>query len=254
VRRRGLLLPAALAAGLLLLAISAPGALAKPRATVRLADCATGLAPGQRLLTVTAQARLRPRALRTLVRFTLQQRPIGGGSWTALHADGFDTWLSSDAGVRRFLYDKTVHSLVAGARYRVVVRFKWVSAAGAVVGRAKATSATCAQPDLRPDLHPTGLVVRPGPDAGHATYAVGVRNAGGSAGAPFDVALEIAGAPGPVVRQPALGAHRRRTVTIAAAACPPGQTVAVRVDPLGRVDEADETDNVLVALCPPSNG
>jgi hypothetical protein len=136
----------------------------------------------------------------------------------------------------------------------VVVRFKWVSAAGVVVGRAKATSAACSEPDLRPDLHPTGLTVRPGADAAHATYVVGVRNAGGTASDPFDVALEIAGTPGPVVHQPALAAHGRRAVAIDAAACPPGQSVAVRLDPLGRVDEADETDNLLVARCPQPSG
>jgi hypothetical protein len=234
----------------------APAAGAAPVVKVRLTACTPALSDPARLLTVEAIAPLAGGAARMELRFTLQARPLhGSGSWTALKADGFDAWLAAGPGVRRVVYDKTVHSLVADARYRVVVRVRWLGADGARVGRTvRATSPVCAQPDLRPDLHPAALAVRPAPEPGLARYSFTVRNLGGAGVDGFEYAVDVGGAPGAIRRGPGLGAGKRRVIVLLAPACAPGDAVAVRLDPLGRLDEADETDDVLTATCPGGAG
>ena len=126
------------------------------------------------------------------VRFALQVRasePLA--RWRRVVAPGFDQWLTSDAGVRRYTYDRTVQNLTAPASYRTVVRFRWLDDEGDVIKSAKVTSAACRQPDMRPNLVPLRVDVAAADAAGEPVrYLVTLRNAGRTDAGPFAVALD----------------------------------------------------------------
>jgi len=232
-----------------LLVLSWPAA--ADAATVKVVDCVPALARAERSATFEARVRAVPETERMQVRFTLLVRAEGPDArWRRVVAAGFDEWLTSDAGVRRYVYDRTVSNLAAPAGYRTQVRFRWLEADGAVARSARATSATCRQPDLRPDLVPIGLEVAPGPDDDTRRYTAVLRNEGRSDAAAFTVALagaEPEPAPVAVAR---LAAGAQRTVAFTGPACVAGERVSVALDPLEQVDERNEEDNALAVPCP----
>jgi hypothetical protein len=246
-----------IAAGLASAAIAAaPAAGADPHAvaaappgTVRVLECSP--APDSALRSVTFEARMRParRSVTMALRFTLQAR-AAGERWRRVAAEGFDAWLTSEPSVRRFVYDRTVRNLAAPASYRAVVRFRWLDEDGAVVAAARAVSAPCSQPDLRPDLEPRRLDVQPVADPDLRRYAVLIRNAGEGAAEASTLRLDAAGR-ALSAAVPALAPGEARVVALTAPACAPGSAVAATADAGGVVDEADEDDNAVTATCPP---
>jgi CARDB len=232
----------------LVLALAFPGA--AQAATVRVTDCVPDLDPEAR--SVTFEARVRPvrDSERMQVRFTLQVREDALHAWRRVAAEGFDTWLTSMPDISRYTYAKTVTNLSAPASYRTVVRFRWLDADGDVVKSARELSASCRQPDMRPDLEPRRVDVLPGPDAGTRRYAVTVRNGGRSDADPFTATLE-AGEDQPVALAVlGLAAGAQRVVTFAARPCTAGTPLTVRLDTREAVEEGDEDDNVLIVPCP----
>ena len=187
---------------------------------------------------------------RMQVRFTLQVREGALPLWRRVVAAGLDEWLTSAPGVSRYSYTKTVRNLAAPAAYRAVVRFRWLDAGGAVLARSRATSRTCRQPDMRPDLAATRIDVQPGVDAGPARYAVTLGNGGRSAAGPFSVALRTGGEQLEPAALPGLAAAEQTVLTFTGPACAPGEPLTVTVDGEDAVDERDEEDNVLVVSCP----
>jgi hypothetical protein len=225
----------------LLLLVAWPAA--ADAASVKVADCVPALDPVARSATFEARMHAARGSDRMQVRFTLQVREGGRGTrWRKVVAPGFDTWLTSAAGVRRYSYTRTIQNLTAPASYRTIVRFRWLDADGAVLRGARVRSSACRQPDLRPDLVPLQVEVTPGPDADTARYRVVVRNAGRTAAGAFDVAVGDT-----LVRVDRLEARRRGTITFTGPACTP--ELPVIVDPAGAVAERDEDDNVLVPVC-----
>jgi hypothetical protein len=185
------------------------------------------------------------------LRFVLQAQTPGDPRWRHVTADGFDRWLPSAPGVRRYTYAKTVRSLLAPASYRATVRFRWLDADGQVLDQDDAVSAVCIQDDLRPDLVPRRIDVQPAAgDTGQHRYGVLVRNAGATASGAFGVRLDVPGLPSATATATALGSGESRVVTVTAPACAPGDTVTAVVDPAGLVDEADEDANVVSVACP----
>jgi hypothetical protein len=84
-----------------------------------------------------------------------------------------------------------------------------------------------------------------------AGWQVVRRNAGRTAArSPFTVGLAIGGAEQPAEALPALGAGATATVSFLAARCAPGAALAAIADPDRAVDEADESDNTTVRICP----
>jgi CARDB len=232
------------------LLVAAPGAAAAPSGTVPLLECASALEPAARVVTWEGRMRQSGGSTTMQMRFTLQARTPDSARWRRLEAAGFEEWLSSVPGVRRYSYAKTVRNLVAPATYRTTVRFRWLDASGAVLARSSAVSPTCTQEDLRPDLVPRALDVLPGADPGLRRYAIVVRNAGGSASGASALRLDVSGGRSASADVPPLAPGETTTVAIAAPACVPGDDVAVVVDPAGAVDESDEDGNVLAVPCP----
>jgi len=224
---------------------------ASPSASVKVTGCTEGLDLAQR--SVTFEGRMRPIAgtVTMGLRFVLQAQTPDDPRWRHVTADGFDRWLPSAPGVRRYTYAKTVRSLLAPASYRATVRFRWLDADGQVLDQDDAVSTVCSQDDLRPDLVPRRIDVQPAAgDTGQHRYGVLVRNAGATASGAFGVRLDVPGLPSATATATALGSGESRVVTVTAPACAPGDTVTAVVDPAGLVDEADEDANVVSVACP----
>jgi CARDB len=215
-------------------------------ASVKVVDCVPALDPVDR--TATFEARMRParESERMQVRFTLQVREDELHGWRRVAAEGFDTWLTSLPEVSRYSYAKTVINLTAPASYRTIVRFRWLDADDAVVKSARVISASCRQPDMRPDLEVRRVDVLPGLDAATRRYAVTVRNDGRTDADPFTATLDDLG-PLAVL---GLDAGTQRVVTFTGPPCTAGAPLVVTLDPDEAVDERDEDDNVLAATCP----
>ncbi len=194
--------------------------------------------------------RVRKSARKMQMRFTLQTRSAEAPGWHKLAASGFGKWLTSDPGVGRYVYTKRVVALEAPASYRTLVRFRWLDVDGDRVASAKATSATCRQADLRPNLRPLGVEARPGADAQHARYLVPVVNRGRSLAGPFDVVVSVDGTTLTPAQAPELAPSERALVEVQGPPCQEGQMLTVDVDPTGAVDERTEEDNQLSVPCP----
>ena len=173
-------------------------------------------------------------AKRMQMRFTLQTRSAEAPGWHALAAAGFGRWLTSDAGVGRYVYTKRVVSLVAPASYRTMVRFRWLDADGDRVASRRSTSVLCRQQDLRPNLRPLGVEARPGADAGHARYLVPVVNRGRSLAGPFDVVVSVDSTTLTPAQAPELAPGERALVEVEGPPCTAGADADRRRRPDGR--------------------
>jgi hypothetical protein len=230
------------------LLISALALLAFPGAangaSVKLAECVPALEPEAR--SATFEARMSPArgSERMQVRFALQVDEGELPGWRRVEADGLDEWLTSYTGVRRYAYSKTVRNLSAPASYRMVVRFRWLDE-GEVVKRSRATSRTCRQPDMRPDLAVTAI------EPVEGGYEVALSNRGASDAGPFSVALAVGGLELAPVALEQLAAGERRAVSFTGPPCSPGEPLTATVDGADAVDERDDGADKLVAICPP---
>src|SRR5687768_8096884 len=126
----------------------AQGATTKVRTTA----CQTSVDADERAARFEGDMRTVAGAVKLQMRFTLQTRSAEEPAWTAVKTPGFGSWNSSAPGIGRFVYVKTVQNLLAPAKYRAVVHFRWLGPNGRPILRAKRFSRVCRQPDLRPDL------------------------------------------------------------------------------------------------------
>jgi hypothetical protein len=235
---------------LLALALAAPAGAAAATGSARLLACESALDPGDRHVAFEGRMRTVRRASRLQMRFTLQSRAKRQGRWRAVPAPGFGRWLTSDPGVGRYVYTKRVVALLAPATYRTIVRFRWLGPDGRRVAADRATSPSCRQADLRPDLRPLGIEAQPGADAEHARYLVPVENRGRTAAGPFDVVVSVEGSTLTPARAPELEAGESALVEVEGPPCAEGAILTVDVDPTGAVDERAEADNRLSLPCP----
>jgi hypothetical protein len=213
--------------------------------SVKLLACVPALEGEQRSASFEARMRAARGSERMQVRFTLQVDEDLLGHWRRVAAPGLDDWLSSDPGVTRYSYAKTVQNLSAPAAYRMIVRFRWLDGAGEVLARSRTTSRVCRQPDIRPDVGAVAI------DVADGGYAVTLRNAGRTAAGPFAVTLSAGSQRLEPLTVPALGPGARTVLMVAGPACAPGAALTATVDAGQAVDERDENDNVLVATCAP---
>jgi hypothetical protein len=218
---------------------------------VRVTACIPALEQEDRSATFEARARRMGGSERIQVRFTLLQRTRGSREWHRLIAPGLDEWQTSDPGVSRYSYSKTIQNLAAPAAYRAVVRFRWLDADGSVTARARVASRSCRQPDMRPDLVP--VLIDPLPALGDvpARYAVVVVNHGRSDAGAFAVGLRAGETELAPQELPGLGAGELRVLMFSGPPCVPGAPLTATVDADRAVDERDEDDNLLVAACQP---
>ena len=229
-------------------AVAAPPA-SSAAASVRVADCTSALEPEARSATFEARVKAIAGSDRLAVRFSLQTRGEDELGWRKVTAPGLDAWLTSDAGVGRYGYAKTVQNLAAPASYRVVVRFRWLGPEGDVMRTARETSQACRQLDLRPDLVARRVDVLPAGAATDRIFVVALRNAGRTLAPATTIGLRVGDRVLPPALAPLLEPGAVRSVGFTAPACEPGELLEVTADAGGAVDEADEA-NVLIVPCP----
>jgi CARDB len=228
-------------------------------AGARLASCHRAPTIDQRNAVVSTWMRPTADGRRLALKLDLWERRAGQ-RW-ALRTDvpGLGSWVTpSDVRVGSragdvFKYRQAVGRLEVPAAYRFHVTFHWLDADGKVVREASRTTAVCRQPDLRPDLMLRD--VRSHPAGGDSVrYVVRVGNEGESAVVRAVVAATLPGdaAPGGhtrVVRALAPGATA--VVRFTGPGCPAGaQPASFVADPSNTVEESDETNNGLAAVCP----
>jgi hypothetical protein len=233
-----------------------------PSAGARLATCSQGPQIDARSAVVSAWMKPLADAEHLTLKLDLYQRQLPAGHWTVRSdVPGLGTWTApSDAlvGTRAgdvFKYRQAVGRLVVGFGYRFRVGFRWLDDAGAVVRESAVTTRTCRQPDLRPDLVPTDVQVKPSPIApGTFLYAVTVTNQGRTT-----VPRAVLNATYPGETTPGLHRHRvgrlapgaSVAITFTSPGCDAGDVPATFIiDLANAVDEANETNNQLVATCP----
>ena len=183
---------------------------------------------------------------RLSMRFLLQVREPGA-RWHRVRLPGFSAWHTSDPGHSRYVYTKRLEGLVGPSSYRVIVRFRWLDADGAVVKRASTISRSCRMPDPRPDLRVSAIGVRPG----RTHYAVTVRNAGHSTSGASSLSLDLGDGGVPLLAPvDPLAPGELHTVVLAGRACVPGATLTATADAGDVIDERHEDDDTLAVTCP----
>jgi len=218
------------------LTLAFPAAAVAVPASVALTACE----PRERAAEFEAQMDKVAGAARMKLRFTLQARKAGKG-WRRVASPELGGWRTADEATTRYISTRRVTELVGPARYRTVVRFRWLDGDGRTVLRSRARSRACRQPDHRPNLKLRELSFE-----GATDYVVLVVNNGRSESGPFELALT--GLPTQMVD--GLEPRERRLVVVPGPRCERGTLVTATADPLDLVDERRERDNELTRSCP----
>jgi CARDB protein len=220
------------------LALPASASAAPLPAHVKLTACGSGDA------TFEGDMRAARRSARLRMRFTLLTRDDRYEPWARIPGTKLDTWVTSDPGKLRYVYDKRVEGLVAPGEYRMRVRFRWLDASGRTLASTRRVSRICRQRDPRPDLQFAGLRFD------GSRYLLTVRNAGRSTAAAADFSLTVPGSQPVIARSAALLAGAKTTLSFTAPACNPGSVLQVVLDAADEVDEAAESDDAVAVPCP----
>ena len=221
----------------------------------RLASCRRSPAIAGRVATVAATMQPMHGGTHLALRVSLYQRPLGPGRWT-LRSDvpGLGAWVTpSDPTIGSraadvFKYRQAVARLVVPFAYRFRVDFRWSDGDGKVVHQARAVTASCREPDLRPDLVVANVDVTGTRAADRVRYVVTIRNDGRSGARGVLVSSSLPGGDShPAGR---IGPGGSATVSFVGPPCaampaPPAFTV----DPANAIEESREDDNTLAADC-----
>ncbi len=222
---------------------TSPGPLAAARApaAVKLVECSLA----EQAATFRGRMSRSSGSSRMGMRFTLQER-TGDGGFRAVAAPGLERWRRSKPGVGTFAYRQEVRALARNTAYRMRVDFRWWSASGPVLRRARRLSPVCRQYEALPNLRARVLGAAATKVAGVVRYAVRLRNVGRAAAAAAPVRLTV---DGNVVdtRSVPLAAGKQRTLSFRGPEC--RQAVEVRADPDALIVETVEDDNTQLVAC-----
>jgi len=223
---------------------------ARGDAVARLAAChGPSHSPGRSLTVDSVMLSLRS-GDRMHMRFDLLQRLPGRRRYHRLSGPGLGTWNAATPGVQRYRFRKPIQNLPAPAVYRVRVRYRWKDAAGHAFAATSRLTATCRQPDVRPDLRIAWVGEPSRLSATVFTYPVVIHNAGRGRSVDFDAVVTIGDRPQPARTIPGLAAGERRGVDLTGARCPSGAAASIQLDPDNRVQESYERNNVRSFTCP----
>jgi hypothetical protein len=183
-------------------------------------------------------------AVKLKMRFTLQARRPGKKAFHRVAAPGFSSWTTAEPGTSRYVFTRRVEGLIGPARYRAMVRFKWIDAHGKAIATARKFSNACRQPDHRPNLKVKALS-----HEGKHRYVVLLVNNGRTAVGAFDLQVAIGANPLDPVVVDGLEPAEQTLVTVRGPRCIAGAKLTATADPLDLVDERNEHDNVFSATC-----
>jgi hypothetical protein len=229
-----------------------------PKAQLRGYVCQTARDPATRGISITAVMRPLAHTQRLSLRFDLLERPHKRGPATAVHFGDLGTWiypknrtLGQRPGDVWIVHHPVAQLQFAPAYYRFKVSFRWLGAHNRAIGTAVRYSATCFQPELRPDLQVVAIHIKPSPkNPNRDLYSAVVRNAGASSTGQ-SVQIEITdGSKSETRTVPALAAHAKTVVTFVGPLCNAQSPPTVTVDPNGLIDDFNRANNSLLATCP----
>ncbi len=212
-----------------------------PPATVKLVDCS------RELQAATFRGRMKSveESTRMWMRFTLFEKH--GAGFDLLAAPGLARWHKSRAGVGAFGYRQTVRGLQAGASYRMQVKYRWYSADGRLITRARRRSAVCRQFEQLPNLTVTVVEARETQVEGVLRYGVRVANTGVAPAAGVEVRMAV---DGDMLDTTTVGLLDPGTSRVLGFRGPPcAESVSATVDPDGVLAESSEADNVQKLAC-----
>jgi hypothetical protein len=191
--------------------------------------------------------RMRPVAgsERMSMRFTVLEKQ--GGDFEALRARGLSRWHRSKPGVGAFGYRQAVRGLRPGGVYRAEVSFRWHSADGELVERARRTSGACRQFDAVPNLTSAVAGAEPTKVPGVVRYLARVSNTGVAPAADVDVRLAVDGRVVDTVSVASLAPGGHRDIAVLGPECT--TSVASLADPDGVIVESSEEDNGHTVAC-----
>ena len=220
-------------------ALAAPAQAAAP-ASVSLTACV----PDDRAAEFEARMGKVEDGAKLKMRFTLQARKPGKKAYRRVAAPGFSGWTTADPGTSRYVFTRRVEGLIGPARYRAMVRFKWLDAHGKTILTARKFSKACRQPDHRPNLKVKALS-----HEGKRRYVALVANNGRTATGAFELQVTVGDTRLAPVSVDSLEPNTQRLVTVHGPRCVAGTVLTATADPLDLVDERSETDNVFSATC-----
>jgi CARDB len=227
-----------------------------PRAQLLSFVCQKALDPPARAVSVQAVMRPVTGTQKMQMRFELMKQSKTGGPFRQVRGRLLGSWISPQdptLGQRSgdvWIVNHPVVDLVAPATYRFRVAFKWTGANGRSLSSAVQTSPNCWEPELRADLLVRSLTVTP-LASGNDAYMAVIRNRGQTAAGPVEV--DLAGTGATQTQTASLASVGPRSSTshrFVAAACTPGATLTVTVDPSHTIDESSFANNVLTVPCP----
>ena len=222
-------------------AVSGVAVLAAPPATVKLVDCS--------LDTHAATFRGRVKTVadseRMWMRFTLFEKR--GAGFEVLAAPGLARWNKSKPSVGAFGYRQTVRGLQPGASYRMQVNYRWYSADGLLIARARRRSHVCRQFEQLPNLTVAVEDARKTQVDGVLRYGVRVSNTGIAPAGGVAVRMTVDGGVLDTITVGLLGAGESRLLGFRGPPCT--SSVSAAVDPDGVLVESAEDDNVHELSC-----
>jgi hypothetical protein len=221
----------------------------RPPLRAALAACEAGPTAGERFAVFTGSMPAIAGTRRMAMRFDLMERRRGSRRWRRLRTPKWGRWeRSTEPGAAGFIYTKRVERLKQAARYRAVVRFRWMDGTGRVQRERRRVTSSCVQPSQRPDLRVEAVGIAPGPDERTRRYLVTVVNEGHTPARAFTLGAVVGGED--LVRDvPALAPGDRTTVELTGPRCERGGRISVQVDVRRVVRESDETDNRSIRPC-----
>jgi hypothetical protein len=225
------------------LALAAPAATADAvlPASVRLADCSFEEGSAE----FYGRMRQLEESDRMSMRFTVLEKRLDG--YEALKVPGLSRWHRSKPGVAAFGYRQIVRGLQPGGVYRGQVSFRWYSAEGELIGRARRTSTACRQFDATPNLTTELVGAESTKIPGVMRYVLRVSNSGAAPAAGVDVRLSVDDSVVDTITLASLEPGDHRELAVRGPECT--TTVGTLADPEGVIVESSETDNDDSARC-----
>ena len=238
--RRAFPITIALVAAVLTTAAPAPAVVAP--ASVRLVDCSFE----RHEAAFHARMRLVEGAGQMAMRFTLLEQ-TGAPRPEANSPAVLRRWHRSTPGVRRFGYRQGFRNLPENATHRVRVDFRWYSADGEIIQRARRRSARCRQFVVLPNLTIRLLGVAATTSPGVVRYRVAVRNTGKGEAASVPVRLMVDGDVVDTVTLTTVAPGEERSLSIRGPQC--RRFAKLEVDPAKAIAEGSDDDNVSELIC-----
>jgi hypothetical protein len=233
-----------------------------PVAKLRGFSCRQSVNPVGRGVAVSAVMRPLQGTRKLALRFELDMRRKAGGRWVSVPGGDLDTWLTppnATLGQRPgdvWIVNKSVNELAAPAAYRYRVSFRWTGTKNRTLGTAVRTSATCSQPELRPDLLVKSIDVQP--VSGHPKvnlYVATIANRGATAARRFRVQFTPGnGSASKYKSIKVLAPQASATVAFEGPACSMSAASTITVDPDGVVNDYNRDNNTVTAVCSSASG